>query len=98
MSQPYSLTIYIDPRLLQDSTDLGNLCFARKVNGSYNVVFQGTANTLLTARNDFQWVENYAMGAVVKVVDGAHVRLRIRLFYGILTLYTGRRSNFGPAH
>ncbi|PVH68355.1 hypothetical protein DL98DRAFT_631497 [Cadophora sp. DSE1049] len=63
----------VDPRLLQDTTDLGNLCFARKVNGSYNVVFQGAANTLITMQNDFQWVENYAMGAVVKVVDGAHV-------------------------
>ncbi|KAK0117541.1 hypothetical protein ONS95_011880 [Cadophora gregata] len=73
MPQPLQLIIYIDPRLLQDSSDLGNLCFARKVNGSYNVVFQGTENTDLTAQNNFSWVENYAMGAVLTLADGAHV-------------------------
>ena len=73
MSDLFTLYVYIDPRLLVDKSDLANFCFARKVNDKYNVVFQGTKSTLLTASNMFQWEEDYAMGATMHLHDGAHV-------------------------
>ncbi|KAK3903265.1 hypothetical protein C8A05DRAFT_14775 [Staphylotrichum tortipilum] len=60
----YTLNVLIDNRVLAlHSKD--SLCIAKKVNGCYDVVFQGAApiptgdQQLLLANNVFQWTEEY---------------------------------------
>ncbi|KAK4183267.1 hypothetical protein QBC35DRAFT_467432 [Podospora australis] len=60
----YTLNVEIDNRVLAlHSKD--SLCIAKKVNGTYDVVFQGAApiptgdQQLLLGNNTFQWTEEY---------------------------------------
>ncbi|KAG7287367.1 hypothetical protein NEMBOFW57_006877 [Staphylotrichum longicolle] len=60
----YTLNVVIDNRVLAlHSKD--SLCIAKKVNGNFDVVFQGAApiptgdQQLLLANNVFQWTEDY---------------------------------------
>jgi hypothetical protein len=69
MTTPYTLTIYIDPLLLQTAGKLANLTFARKVNGKANVIFQSATPDDLNAQNDFGWTQSYKMAAVTKFLD-----------------------------
>lgn len=68
----YTLVVYIQPSILDD---LGNLTFARTVNGVSNVIFQCKTSDELGARNTLQWVESYQIGATQSLVDGALVNV-----------------------
>jgi len=60
----YSLNVVIDNAILAFGS-MDSLCIAKKVNGTYNVIFQGASpvpkpnQQLLVSNNTFQWVDEY---------------------------------------
>ncbi|KAK4205409.1 hypothetical protein QBC40DRAFT_270929 [Triangularia verruculosa] len=74
----YTLNVEIDNRVLAlHSKD--SLCLAKKVNGTYDVVFQGAApiptgdQQLLLANNTFQWSELYRVFLTQSFGNGVYI-------------------------
>jgi len=63
----YTLNVNIDPTVFPVLKQSYNLCIAKKVNGTYNVVWQGGT---FEEKNVFSWVESYQTFATQTYAQG----------------------------
>ncbi|SPQ25513.1 86d7d136-d8f3-4032-b247-2e46fde6a79f [Thermothielavioides terrestris] len=95
MAQVYTLNVLIDNAVLAlHSKD--SLCIAKKVNGVYDVVFQGAApvpsgdQKLLLANNQFQWTEEYRVFLTQSFGNGvmiSHSTTPVEISFGQVAIW-----------
>jgi len=81
----YQLIIYVDSKLLHASSPatLGNLCLAKVVDGTMNVVFQSRGDggqpgdPIISHRNVFSWADTYKVQGVEQFASGVMVMFAI---------------------
>jgi len=74
----YTLNIIIDDAMLAAGSS-DSLCIAKKVNGSYNVIFQGASpvpkpdQKLLVTNNTFEWEDDYQVFLTTSFGNGVFI-------------------------